>query len=397
MDATGRRAVSIAMTTQAVAIGTSFGAFSLFVQPLERAFEAARWQVSLGPGILVMALAVGGMSIGPVLDRGAIRPVMLTAACGHALALLLASQATSLLELGAICFVLGVTVPPLGPLGGSTLVSRAVGEERGRALGLMNMGAPLGSLGFAALAGLMLESWGWRSTLQAFAGVSAALTIPAAYLVPRVIKAANADDGEDADEGWEMARLARSPAFLLLGLVFALGTGVAAGWTSQLAPYLDGLGLSVPQAALVVAVGGGIAVVGTLGLGELADRMSASVLLGGVLGVGCLCWIAYALELSVALSIATVLVFGVLAGGLMPLYAHLVADRFGTASLGRALGLTNLLMLPVSAAAGPLAAAVHDATGSYRGALLGFVVLYALAICSLIASGKHLGPDGKAR
>ena len=74
-----------------------------------------------------------------------------------------------------------------------------------------------------------------------------------------------------------------------------------------------------------------------------------------------------------------------------------MAQRFGTASLGRALGLTNLLMLPMSAAAGPMAAAVHDATGSYRTAPLGFVVACAPAIFSLFAAGRWLSPDGTAR
>ncbi len=397
MDARGRRAVTIALTTQAVAIGTTFGSFSLFVQPLERAFGAARWQVSLGPALLVVGLAIGGMTLGPIMDRGAIRPVMLGAAVCQALALLLASQATSLVSLGIVCFGLGLTVPPLGPLGGSTLVGRSVSQERGRALGIMNMGAPLGSLAFAALAGFTLEAWGWRATLLLFAGVSAAINIPAAWLVPRVVESAGAADDEDVDAGWSMAQLARSPAFLLLGLVFAVGAGVGAGWSSQLAPYLDGLGLSVRDAALVIAAGSGIAVVGTLLLGSLADRVSPALLLGGALGVGSLCWIAYASEASVSVAIVAVLVFGVIAGGLMPLYIHLVAQRFGTASLGRAMGLTNLLMLPMSAAAGPLAAAAHDATGSYRTALLGFVVAYALAIFLLFAAGWRLSPDGTAR
>ncbi|MBW2267575.1 MAG: MFS transporter [Deltaproteobacteria bacterium] len=397
MDAAGRRVVAIAMSTQAVAIGTTFGSFSLFVQPLERAFDAARWQVSLGPGLLVVALAIGGMTLGSVMDRGAIRPVMLAAAVCHASALLLASQATSLLALGAAGFGLGLTVPPLGPLGGSTLIGRVVVAERGRALGIMNMGAPLGGLAFATLAGFALEAWGWRTTLLLFAGFSAVITIPAAWWVPRAFEGTGAADGDEPEADWSMARLARSPAFLLLGLVFALGTGLATGWMSQLAPYFSGLGLSLRATALVVAAGGGIAVIGTLSMGSLADRVSPALLLGVVLGAGSLCWIVYASGVSVPVAITTALVFGALTGGLMPLYTQLVAQRFGTTSLGRALGLTNLLMLPVSAISGPLAAAAYDTTGSYRVALLGFVVVYALAIFSLVASGRRLAPDGRAQ
>jgi predicted MFS family arabinose efflux permease len=301
------------------------------------------------------------------------------------------------LALGAVCFVLGLSVPPLGPLGGSTLVGRSIRAERGRALGIMNMGAPVGALAFATLAGFTLEAWGWRDTLLLYAGIAAAINIPAAWLVPRSFEGGGPAGHDESDAGWSMARLARSPAFLLLGLVFAIAMGVGAGWSSQLAPYLDGLGLSLRSTALVVAAGGGIAVVGTLGLGALADRRSPALLLGAALGIGCLCWLAYASEASLAVAIAAALVFGIIAGGIMPLYTHLVAQRFGPASLGRALGLTNLLMLPMSAAAGPLTAAVYDATGSYRPALLGFVVAYGLAIFALVASGRWLAPDGTAR
>lgn len=398
MDALGRRAVGIALATQAAAIGTTFGSFSLFVRPLEQAFEAARWQVSLGPTLLVVALAIGGMTLGPLLDRGALRPVILGAALVHAVALALASQASSLVALGLVCFGLGFAIPPLGPLGGATLIGRSVPSgDRGRALGMINLGAPLGGFAFASLAGLALDAWGWRQTLLLYAGISAAINVPAAWLVPtRFPEGLSGADGE-AGTGWSMAQLLRSPAFVLLGLVFAISMGVGAGWTSQLAPYLEELGFSLRETALVVATGAGVAGVGTLGLGALADRISSARLLGVALATGALCWLAYALSPSKPIAFVTVLAFGIISGGVMPVYTHLVAERFGAASLGRALALTNLFMLPMSAAGGPLTAAVHDTTGSYRPALLAFILAYGLAIASLAASGRRLAPDGTAR
>ena len=124
MDARGRRYVAVALTTQAVAVGTTLGSFSLFVQPLQEAFDAARWHISLAPALIVMALAVSGMILGPLLDRGAIRPVMLGGAIWLSLSLLVASQATSLVMLAVCCFTAGLAVPALGPMGGSTLVGR---------------------------------------------------------------------------------------------------------------------------------------------------------------------------------------------------------------------------------------------------------------------------------
>lgn len=383
MDARGRRYVAVALTTQAVAVGTTFGAFSLFVQPLQDAFDAARWHISLAPALLVVALAVSGMSIGPLLDRGAIRPVMLGGASLLSLSLLAASQATSLPLLALCCFTAGLAVPTLGPIGGSTLVGRVFVEERGRALGIVNMGAALGSFTFAALAGLVLEPLGWRGTLALFGVLAAAIPLPLVLLfIPRNVEAVGHDTPE-VDAGWTMARLVRTPVFVLLAVAFAVGMGVPAGWSSQVAVFLYEHGLSLRGAAAVVALAGGLAVVGTLGVGILSDRIRGEFLLAFLLGIqltGCLVFVSGA---PVELVVPTVVFFGMSTGGFIPVYTVILARRFGPESLGRAMGLTNLFMLPVSAASGPAAAAVFDATGSYDLALFAFVGVFTLALLGL--------------
>ena len=387
MHAAGRRAIAVALATQATGIGTTFGAFSLLVQPLEEAFGAERWQVSLAPAIWVVAMAIGGMSIGPVLDRGAVRRVMLGGAVLHAVGLALLSRTEGLGLAGGVCFLTGLSIPALGPLAGSTLVGRVFAEDRGRAVGIVNMGGPIGGFVFAALAGWMLGGADWRSTVLLFAAISAAVNIPATLLIPAIVDDASATGGA-ADAGVDMAALARSPAFLLLASTFALATGTAAGWASQLAPYLSGIGVSLAATTALVAVASGVAIIGPVLIGALSDRMSSARLMAGILVVGIVAFGAYALGRPFALVATLLLVFGVMTGGLIPVYTTLVSERIGVASLGRAMGLTNLLMLPVSAASGPLAAAVHDATGTYTPALVGYIVAYLLASWTLYASGR---------
>lgn len=388
MQTSGRRAIGVALITQAVGIGTTFGAFSLLVQPLEQSFGAERWQVSLAPALWVVAMAAGGMTIGPILDRGSIRRVMLGGALLHAVGLLVLSQVESLGLAGFVCFLTGLSIPSLGPLAGSTLVGRIFDEDRGRAVGIVNMGGPIGGFSFAALAGWMLGHTDWRDTLVLFAAISAAINIPATLLIPSFVEDASATGDAEADAGVDMASLARSPAFLLLAATFALATGTAAGWASQMAPYLDGLGVSLGRATALVAVASGVAVIGPVLIGVLSDRLSGTKLMLGMLVVGIAAFATYTLGRPFALVATLMLVFGVMTGGMIPVYTSLVSERIGVASLGRAMGLTNLLMLPVSAAAGPLSAAVHDATGSYTPALVGCVGAYVLASWTLVASGR---------
>ena len=78
--------------------------------------------------------------------------------------------------------------------------------------------------------------------------------------------------------------------------------------------------------------------------------------------------------------VLAILGFGLTTGGFIPVYTTILARRFGPASIGRGMGLTNLFMLPVSAGAGPAAAAVFDVTGNYDGALLAFLAAFGLAL-----------------
>ena len=172
-------------------------------------------------------------------------------------------------------------------------------------------------------------------------------------------------------------------AVVLVAVAFAVGMGIAAGWNSQVAVFLYGHGLSLRGAASVVALAGGFAIAGTLGVGILADRIRGEFLLASLIGVqlaGCLVYVSGA---PVEVVIPAVLFFGMTTGGFIPVYTMIVARRFGPESIGRGMGLTNLFMLPVSAVSGPAAAAVFDATGSYDRALLGFVGVFVLALLGL--------------
>jgi predicted MFS family arabinose efflux permease len=137
-----------------------------------------------------------------------------------------------------------------------------------------------------------------------------------------------------------------------------------------------------------VALAGGFAIAGTVGVGILADRIRGEFLLALLIGIqlaSCLVFVAGA---PVEVVVPAVLFFGMTTGGFIPVYTMIVARRFGPESIGRAMGLTNLFMLPVSAASGPAAAAVFDATGSYAAALFAFVGIFVLALLGLRRASK---------
>jgi hypothetical protein len=77
------------------------------------------------------------------------------------------------------------------------------------------------------------------------------------------------------------------------------------------------------------------------------------------------------------------LVFGLGFGGLMPLFGLLTAARFGVVRLGRMMGAAGPIMLPFQIAGLPLATALFDRSGSYRGAFAIFLGFYAAALAVL--------------
>ncbi len=80
------------------------------------------------------------------------------------------------------------------------------------------------------------------------------------------------------------------------------------------------------------------------------------------------------------------IVSGFVLGGVIPLYMLLLGRRMGPDALGRAMGLSNVVMLPVMAGAVLLAASNYESEGGYGLALSVFSVGLLAAIGCLFVS-----------
>ena len=383
-----RREIGIIAATflgQAVAIGATVGPFTIFIRPLELAFNAESGPpIEIGISLILVMLGTTGFFTGQWLDRGAPRRVMMTGLALLSSALWLASQATELWHLAAMCVLAGSGVPMLGPLTTAAVIGRAFDETRGRALGIANAGVNIGGMLFAMTAAYMMEPYGWRTTLQTFAVLVLVIAGPATWLwIPARLEAPAAAAGDEAEAAWPVERLARSRLFWLTAGILGIGAGVAAGWSVQVAPFLLDLGASISGAGTFVAVSQGIAIVGTLGFGYLADKRDPVALIACVLGIQTACLIAYAALPSLPVVSTGILIAGLVSGGLMPLYAVILSRRFGVATLGMAMGLSNLCLLPLSIALPVLAGWLRASTGSYNTMIAICIVLLTAGLAML--------------
>jgi predicted MFS family arabinose efflux permease len=392
MTSNQRSVLAVALLTQGVGVGLTYGIFPVFLEPLESAFAAPRTQISSGQILMMLALTIGSITTGILLDRGYVRRVMLTGAIMIVLALLIASSAPNLWVLGLAAVMGGMAVPAVGPLAAASLITRAFEADRGRALGLMSMGPPLGAGIFAALAGWLLVSLDWRETYMLFAGVALVGLVPIILLVvparfessPEVAK--GGPDSAAAVGG--VGALLRTPTFWWSAAVFALATGIASGWTVHVAAFLVGLGLDETESSSLLAVQFWMGVPGALVFGMLADRVSLTTLFVVMLATASAVFVGFAAGPSPWVVSGLCVLSGFTLGGVIPLYMMLLGKRMGPDVLGRAMGLSNLVMLPVMAGAVLLAASNYEARGGYGMALSIFSIGFLLAIGCLLMSNR---------
>lgn len=415
-----RSILLVAMSCQGIAVGQTIGLLPILLEPLESAFQAPRTTIAAGQILIMLALTFSSILTGVLLDRGGVRRVMLTGAACLVVAQLLASFATSLPLLGLAALLAGAAVPSIGPLTAGKLVTHYFDEGRGRAMGLMSIGPPLGSGVFAALAGWLLGEMDWAQSLRVLAaiaalglfpmilrvvprrfedvppehrGLAASVTEEAATRAPSIaIGEAGGGVTPAPARAPSMLDVFRSPAFLWAGSMFALVTGISSAWTVHAAAYLGGFGLDEAARSNVMALQFWMGVPGSVVCGALAERIGVTRLLGLVLAAATLCYVGFAMATSAA-AVTMLAGFGGFAvGGVLPLYLMLLGLRVGPDALGRSIGLSNLMMLPVMSVAVLFAAAVFEAQASYAPVLWVFAVgLFGSLICLLggRSSGEH--------
>ena len=388
--------LAVATLTQAFALGTTVGVFPLFLEPIEAAFDAPRTQIALGPVLLMGALCGAGIVAGGVLDKGRVRAAMIFGASLLASSLFLASAVSNLWLLALAALGAGFSIPFLGPLAGMTLVTRLFQTNQGRAFGIMSMGPGLGSGFFAGLAGLLLQQTTWQSIYRILAVAIVLLLIPIIrWVVPEQVDSPLRADGAAAVDA-TLGDVMRRPVFWLTAMVFATSAGVASGWTHHFAAYLGGQGLLEGQVTLVVALQFWMGVPGALAFGLATDRVPLTPLYFSMLLFEGIAFLLFAHGVVFSGAVVLGIACGFVIGGLVPLFMALLGSRLEPEILGRAMGLSNLVMLPVMSVAAIMAAMIFERDGNYDRALTGFGIAMLIAIASLLLSNRRHAQESRA-
>ncbi|MCW3781036.1 MFS transporter [Defluviimonas salinarum] len=254
----------------AVAVGQLANGLSVFVIPLETEFGWARGSIALINSACVVGIGLGGLLMGPLADRVGVRRVALVGAVAVGGAMLLAAQASALWQFYVVFFLAGAfgggaLAGPLVALTGNWF---AVGS--GLAIGIVAAGQGVGQGVVPFLTVYLIEGLGWRGALAASGLISLAILLPLAALLraPPARLPGQAEAAENMPLPLSVVVPWLSAAALFCCTLMSVPL-------MHLVPYIQGCGISAPEAGGVLFLTLVAATLGRVAFGRLADMIGA--------------------------------------------------------------------------------------------------------------------------
>lgn len=393
----GWRMVRVAFLVDFIAVGFFFYSFGIFYPAIAAEFGEGFSLVAAGIAVSNLVSGVFGPFVGHALDHRSLKHMMLVGAlvvsAGFACLSLTRALWQYYLVLGTFfSFGLGM----MGGMASSKLVANWFERGRGRALGIATMGVSLSGMVMPTVATWLRDEWGWREGFQAYSVGILVIVVPvvALFVVTRPEELGQRPDGDaegdaapiDAavDRLWSTGEILRARNFWLIALPFGLVFSALSAILVHLPPHAEGLGFGGYQPGFVLSAGAGAGVLGKVFFGWLVDRGDPRM---AVLASFANQIVGLALIMNAGAYVALLaggVVFGFGMGGVVPLQGAVSGKAFGRFSFGSVMGLMRPVQVPMHALGIPLAAWIHDTTGSFEIAFWIFLGVYALS-CALIA------------
>jgi MFS family permease len=228
-------------------------------------------------GLLVTAFFAGSTLLtavsGAATDRFGDKAVLIVCGIVMGAALIVSAAFVGFFWLAVCMFVYGIGYAAINPVGSHAILFFFKPEERGLAMGVRQMGVPLGGVAGAIIISTMAEYFGYRGALLTSGIIVLAVTLGAAALYrepPQLY-------GQPVKAGVllkDMLQIAREPRLLLITLtcmiLFAAQVALMAFFPLTL---VNEVHVSAGFAALVFVVAQFAAAAGRLIWGWLSDRV----------------------------------------------------------------------------------------------------------------------------
>ncbi len=400
----GWRVVFFTAVIFGLVVGSTYSAFGLFVLPVAADLNLSRAEVNTALILLNAGSAMLAPVVGRLLDRLPARRIMFACALLFGLSLGILSISTSIwLSAAVIVCMLSVALQGAGTLTTTVLLARWFTTHRARAMLLSAMGSSLGSIAIAPAIGWLIETQGWRSTLQVM-GVIVTVSLVAITLAIRERPAPGELEGSAAKEPVPEGNQAEAAAaqavpekistilkmrlFWIIGISTSTALAIVQAITISMVPLAVQAGMSPMQAASLISVSAAAAVATKIVLAIVADRFDRVHLLAGLfaLGIGVNLMLLLATGQAVLFGCAAML--GIASSAISPTFYALLADRFDLASFGTVRGLMATMIAVVGAVSMRASGEVYDRFGNYDYLFGGFMVLGLLTVGLILLAGR---------
>lgn len=342
---------------------------AVFLQPISAATGWSRTAVATASTLNFLSMGLAAFAWGALSDRYGTRVVTLSGALLLGLGLVLASRAVSALEFQIL---FGAIVGVAAGSFYAPMMTAATGwftRNRTLAVALVSAGMGVGSVTVSPFVRWMISSYDWRTAMLAVGVVAWALLIPAALLVRRAPKQADAPDparpAREEPRSYTVGQALRSPQFAAIALTHFACCACHSGPILHMVSYAVGCGLSPAAATGAFGLAGLSGLAGRIGCGLIADRAGAKPVMVIALTLQAVCAGLYLFTTDIATFYGLAVIFGLAFGGVMPLYAVLVREYFGLKIMGSVFGAVAMVST-LGMALGPWAGGLlFDTYASY--------------------------------
>lgn len=392
--------------------------FGLFVIPMAEELGLSRQAIGWAQTMRLWASGVSGILIGRWLDRRGPRGPMLLAIVVATVGLLMMARAQSAAVLFGVLLALGVTgwtAPAGGALIATVPVSKWFIRLRGRATGIVQLGLGIGGAIFVPVTQALISDGGWRSAWVTLAWLSAA-TVPLVLLLRRQpsdlgleadggppartrnggASRAAASSANDSPESvdppefvhWTLNEAMRTAAMWKLSAAFAIVGFLLGAASVHRIPHWIELGFHPATVSLAFSLDAGTATIMALAAGFAVERLDARIV--GI--VSCLSFSAAVALMAAApawtpLLFVSTLLFGCGVGLYMVVQGVIWAQYYGWRFVGTIRGVVLPFIFLASGLGAPIAGALRDASGDYRGSWL-LVTALAVAAAALMLTTR---------
>lgn len=386
-------------------------AVSIFFKPILEEFGLDRATLSLVQTVAMVVFAVVSPFLGRLIDRFGPRAILFVCVIAQTLTSVVNGLAASLWHL-----YIGRFLYEMRPLHSTqVLINRWFVKKRGRALGIVATGMPIGTLVLSPISQYLVLNWGWRMTMLFWAGITFIVLLPLVlFIQDRPEDKGYGPDGEPlkkaapvntaswlgsdasppkftAASGSSLSEAARTGSFWLLSAAHLI-CGIGCGFMmTHIVIFATDVGYSEMIAASLLSVQGGVNLVGVLLTGYMSDRIARSRVLALTHFIRSLSFVAIVIFIflgggSMWLLYVAMALFGFGWFTTAPLASGLVADIFGYRRMGTIIGVTmscHMIGMAIGAYAGGI---TFELTGSYysffliQGILEFLAAIFAFAI-----------------